>query len=87
MNRSCSYLWVVVLILFGKTNNSAVNLSAIADANTPTGGFVIHGEAWGDQISSLLVPVSVLAFLSPKWSMAYLELPPSFAKSMALVSV
>jgi hypothetical protein len=34
-----------------------------------------------EKISSLLVPVSVLAFLSPKWSMAYLELPPSFAKS------
>jgi hypothetical protein len=31
--------------------------------------------------------VSVLAFSLPKWSMAYLELPPSFAKSMALVSV
>ncbi len=36
-------------VVFGKTNNSAVNLSAIADANTPTGGFVIHGEAWGDR--------------------------------------
>jgi hypothetical protein len=35
--------------VFGKTNNSAVNLSAIADANTPTEGFVIHGEAWGDR--------------------------------------
>ncbi|CAC9637578.1 beta strand repeat-containing protein, partial [bacterium endosymbiont of Bathymodiolus sp. 5 South] len=36
-------------VVFGKTNNNAVNLSAIADANTPTGGFVIHGEAWGDR--------------------------------------
>jgi hypothetical protein len=44
-------------------------------------------QAMSTKISSLLVPVSVLAFLSPKWSMAYLELPPSFAKSMALVSV
>jgi hypothetical protein len=31
--------------VFGKTNSSAINLSAIADASNPTGGFVINGEA------------------------------------------
>jgi hypothetical protein len=30
--------------VFGKANSSAINLSAIADASTPLGGFVIHGE-------------------------------------------
>jgi Neuraminidase (sialidase) len=28
-------------VVFGKTNSSAINLSAIADASNPTGGFVI----------------------------------------------
>jgi hypothetical protein len=32
-------------VVFGKTNSSAINLSAIADASNPTGGFVINGEA------------------------------------------
>ena len=36
-------------VVFGKTNSSAINLSAIADASNPTGGFVINGEAAGDQ--------------------------------------
>jgi hypothetical protein len=31
-------------VVFGKTNSSAINLSAIADASNPTGGFVINGE-------------------------------------------
>jgi hypothetical protein len=31
--------------VFGKANSSAINLSAIADASNPTGGFVINGEA------------------------------------------
>jgi Neuraminidase (sialidase) len=31
-------------IVFGKANSSAINLSAIADANNPIGGFVINGE-------------------------------------------
>ena len=35
-------------IVFGKTNSSAINLSAIADASNPLGGFVINGEAVGD---------------------------------------
>jgi hypothetical protein len=35
-------------VVFGKTNNSAINLSAIADASNPTGGFVINGETAGD---------------------------------------
>jgi hypothetical protein len=30
--------------VFGKANNSAINLSDIANANNPTGGFVINGE-------------------------------------------
>jgi hypothetical protein len=29
----------------GKANNSAIDLSVIADASNPTGGFVINGEA------------------------------------------
>jgi hypothetical protein len=28
----------------GKTNGNAIDLSTIADANNPTGGFVINGE-------------------------------------------
>ena len=35
--------------MFGKANSSAINLSTIADASNPTGGFVINGEAAGDQ--------------------------------------
>jgi Neuraminidase (sialidase) len=31
-------------VVFGKANNSAINLSDIANANNPTGGFVINGE-------------------------------------------
>jgi hypothetical protein len=31
--------------VFGKTNGCAINLSAIADASNPLGGFVINGEA------------------------------------------
>jgi hypothetical protein len=34
--------------VFGKTNSSAINLSAIANANNPTGGFVINGEVAND---------------------------------------
>jgi hypothetical protein len=34
--------------VFGKANNSAINLSAIVDASNPTGGFVINGDAAGD---------------------------------------
>jgi hypothetical protein len=30
--------------VFGKANSNAINLSTIADANNPTGGFVINGE-------------------------------------------
>jgi hypothetical protein len=29
---------------YGKANSSAINLSSIADASNPTGGFVINGE-------------------------------------------
>jgi hypothetical protein len=32
-------------VVFGKANGNAINLSAIADASNPTGGFVINGEA------------------------------------------
>jgi hypothetical protein len=32
-------------VVFGKANGSAINLSAIADASNPLGGFVINGEA------------------------------------------
>jgi Neuraminidase (sialidase) len=35
-------------VVFGKTNSSTVNLSAIADASNPTGGFVINGETAHD---------------------------------------
>jgi hypothetical protein len=31
--------------VFGKANGSVVNLSAIASASNPLGGFVINGEA------------------------------------------
>jgi hypothetical protein len=34
-------------VVFGKANSNAINLSAIADANNPTGGFVINGEVAG----------------------------------------
>ncbi|VVM17633.1 RTX toxins and related Ca2+-binding proteins [uncultured Gammaproteobacteria bacterium] len=36
-------------VVFGKANNSAINLSDIANANNPTGGFVINGEVAGDR--------------------------------------
>ncbi len=36
-------------VVFGKANGSAIDLSTIADANNPLGGFVINGEAAGDQ--------------------------------------
>jgi hypothetical protein len=36
--------------VFGKTNSSAINLSVIADASNPTGGFVINGEVANDCI-------------------------------------
>ncbi|VVH66708.1 Flagellar hook-length control protein FliK, partial [uncultured Gammaproteobacteria bacterium] len=36
-------------VVFGKANSSAINLSAIADASNPTGGFVINGETAGDR--------------------------------------
>jgi Neuraminidase (sialidase) len=29
-------------VVFGKTNGNAIDLSTIADANNPTGGFVIQ---------------------------------------------
>jgi hypothetical protein len=32
-------------VVFGKANNSAIDLSVIADVSNPTGGFVINGEA------------------------------------------
>jgi hypothetical protein len=32
-------------VVFGKANGSVVNLSAIASASNPLGGFVINGEA------------------------------------------
>jgi hypothetical protein len=40
----------------------------------------VSSPAPATKISSLLVPVSVLAFSLPKWSMAYLELPPNTLK-------
>ncbi|CAC9589813.1 hypothetical protein [uncultured Gammaproteobacteria bacterium] len=39
-------------VVFGKANSSAIDLSAIADASNPIGGFVIHGEAWDDRSGS-----------------------------------
>ena len=36
-------------VVFGKANGSAIDLSTIANANNPLGGFVINGEAAGDQ--------------------------------------
>jgi hypothetical protein len=35
-------------VVFGKANSNAINLSAIADASNPTGGFVMSGEVAGD---------------------------------------
>jgi hypothetical protein len=34
--------------VFGKADSSAIDLSVIADANNPTGGFVINGGAAHD---------------------------------------
>jgi hypothetical protein len=31
-------------VVFGEVNTSAINLSAVADASNPLGGFVINGE-------------------------------------------
>ena len=39
-------------VVFGKANSSAINLSAIADASNPTGGFVINSEATNDYSGS-----------------------------------
>ncbi len=39
-------------VVFGKANSSAINLSSIADASNPTGGFVINGEVAGDRSGS-----------------------------------
>jgi hypothetical protein len=36
-------------IVFGKANNNAINLSDIANASDPTGGFVINGEVVDDR--------------------------------------
>jgi hypothetical protein len=38
-------------VVFGKANNSAINLSAIVDASNPIGGFVINGEVANDYSS------------------------------------
>jgi hypothetical protein len=35
-------------VVFGKANNMAVDLAAVADGTNPTGGFVINGQAEGD---------------------------------------
>jgi hypothetical protein len=35
--------------VFGKANSNAINLSTIADANNPIGGFVINGEVANDR--------------------------------------
>jgi hypothetical protein len=37
-----------MVLLLALPNGSAINLSAIADASNPTGGFVINGEATND---------------------------------------
>jgi Neuraminidase (sialidase) len=42
-------------VVFGKANSSAINLSAIADANNPTGGFVINGEVANDRSGCITV--------------------------------
>jgi hypothetical protein len=44
-------------IVFGKANNSAINLSDIANASDPTGGFVINGEVVTKP--SVLVPAAM----------------------------
>ena len=36
-------------VVFGKVGSSAIDLSTIADAKNPTGGFVINGEAANDE--------------------------------------
>jgi hypothetical protein len=50
-------------VVFGKTNGCAINLSAIADASNPLGGFVINGEAKYDysgfSVSALMRMLSV----------------------------
>jgi hypothetical protein len=40
--------WVVCISNITQINSGAINLSAIADASNPLGGFVINGEAAGD---------------------------------------
>jgi hypothetical protein len=39
-------------VVFGKADSSAIDLSVIADANNPLGGFVINGEAANDYSGS-----------------------------------
>jgi hypothetical protein len=39
-------------VVFGKADSSAIDLSVIADANNPLGGFVINGEAADDYSGS-----------------------------------
>jgi hypothetical protein len=58
-------------VVFGKTNGNAINLSAIADASNPTGGFVINGEAARDNSGySVSNAGDVLETEQPLWSPA-----------------
>jgi hypothetical protein len=43
---------------YNKTNSSAINLSTIADASNPTGGFVINGEATDQIIQAIAVDIA-----------------------------
>jgi hypothetical protein len=43
----------LIYVVFGKANGSAIDLSTIANANNPLGGFVINGEAVIDHFGRL----------------------------------
>jgi hypothetical protein len=42
-------------VVFGKADSSAIDLSVIADANNPLGGFVINGQPLASPAASPLI--------------------------------
>jgi hypothetical protein len=62
-------------VVFGKANGSAINLSAIAEINNPTGGFVINGEVSRDN-SGYSVSSAVKSKVRPAPSNLRVSTPP-----------